>query len=172
MAGKKLVRSMNDLVLGVASSALGVYLLTSKNIIKNDVATAAGGPFAQAGTYVDLLAGILIALAVILIVKSFNFKQSENVTGFTFLWNKEIVITAISLIMYTIFLPIIGFTITTFVLLLLLVSIFSIKEITRGERKLTRTEMKKVLLLAVIFSVVMLLMIFVVFSVFLKVTLP
>jgi len=172
MAEKKIVRSMNDLVLGVLSIVLGIYLLTSKNIVKNDVATGAGGPFAQAGTYVDLLAGILLVLAVVLVVKSFNFKKSDNVTGFTFLWNKEIVITAISLILYTILLPIIGFTITTLALLLLLVSVFSAKEITRGERKLTKAEKKKVLLLAVVFSLVMLLVIYVVFSVLLKVTLP
>jgi hypothetical protein len=172
MSEKKIVRSMNDLVLGVLSIILAIYLLTSKNIVKNDVATGAGGPFAQAGTYVDLLAGILLILAAVLVIKSFNFKKTDNVTGFTFLWNKEIVITAISLILYTILLPIIGFTITTLALLLVLVTVFSTKEITRGERKLTKAERKKVLLLSVVFSLVMLLVIYVVFSVLLKVTLP
>lgn len=172
MAGKKLIKSMNNLVLGVFSIALGIYLLTSKKIVANDIATGAGGRFAQAGTYVHLLAMILIGLAAILIIKSFNFKKSDDTTGFVFLWNKEIVITALSLIVYTYLLPRIGFTFSTFPLLFILVFVFSTKETTKGERKLTRQEVKKLLLLALLFSLAMLLVIYLVFSVLLKVTMP
>lgn len=172
MATRKLIKSMNNLVLGVLSVALGIYLLTSDHIVSNDIATGAGGRFAQAGTYVDLLAMVLIGLAVILIVKSFNFTRSEETTGFIFHWNKEILITAVALVVYTFLLPRLGFTFTTFPLLFLLVAVFAAKEVTKGERKLTRQERRKILLLASVFSVAMLVVVFLVFTVLLKTTLP
>jgi hypothetical protein len=172
MATKKIVRSMNDLVLGIGTFILSIYLLTSKNIISSDIATGAGGRFAQAGTYVDLLAYILIILSVVLIVKAFNWAKREDTTGFIFLLNKEIVISVLAMVAYTWLLPRLGFTLTTLPFLFGLVILFSAKEITKGERKLTKAELKKVLLLATIFSVGMLLIVFLVFSVILKVTMP
>lgn len=55
---KKIIRSTNDLLLAVLMSGLSIFLLLSKKIITG-VENGLGGMWAQASTYIHLLAGAL-----------------------------------------------------------------------------------------------------------------
>ena len=60
---KKIIRSTNDLLLAVLMGGLSIFLLLSKKIITG-VENGLGGMWAQASTYIHLLAGILLAMAI------------------------------------------------------------------------------------------------------------
>ena len=60
---KKIIRSTNDLLLAVLMGGLSIFLLLSKKIITG-VENGLGGMWAQASTYIHLLAGILLAMAL------------------------------------------------------------------------------------------------------------
>ena len=55
---KKIIRSTNDLLLAVLMGGLSIFLLLSKKIITG-VENGLGGMWAQASTYIHLLAGAL-----------------------------------------------------------------------------------------------------------------
>ena len=56
---KKVIRSTNDLLLAVLMGAASIFLLTSDKVITG-VENGLGGAWAQASTYIHLLAGILL----------------------------------------------------------------------------------------------------------------
>ena len=60
---KKIIRSTNDLLLAVLMGGLSIFLLLSKKIITG-VENGLGDIWAQASTYIHLLAGILLAMAI------------------------------------------------------------------------------------------------------------
>ena len=60
---KKITLSTNDLLLAVLMGGLSIFLLLSKKIITG-VENGLGGMWAQASTYIHLLAGILLAMAI------------------------------------------------------------------------------------------------------------
>jgi len=163
---------MNDFVLGCLMLPLGLYVSLSKGIIKNNVVINTGGPFARADVYIRMLSAMIAFLALLLIVKSINFTKSKEVKGFKFVMNKEIALTALSLVVYTFVLPRIGFTISTSVLMYFLVFMLSVRELTGGERKLTRKELHKLLLISAIYTVVLVIAVYLVFSKLLGVSLP
>ena len=105
MSKPKLLKNVNDFILGCLMLVLGLYIFLSKGIIKNNVATNTGGMFARADVYIRMLAGLIAFLAFLLIIKSFNYKKSQDIKGFRFVMNKEIALTALSLIVYTLVLP-------------------------------------------------------------------
>ena len=151
---------------------LGLYIIFNKGIIKNNVALNTGGIFARADVYIRMIAGLIAFLAFLLILKSINFSKSKEVKGFIFVMNKEIALTALSLVVYTFVLPRIGFTISTSVLMFFLVFMLSVRELTGGERKLTRKELHKLLLISVIYTIVLVVVVYLVFSKLLGVSLP
>ena len=172
MSKPRLIKKMNDFVLGCLMLPFGLYIFLSKGIIKNNVIINTGGLFARADVYIRMLSGMIAILALILIVKSINFSRSKETQGFKFVMNKEIALTAFSLVVYTFVLPRIGFTISTSVLMFFLVFMLSVRELTGGERKLTRKELQKLLLISAIYTVVLVIAVYLVFSKLLGVSLP
>ncbi len=172
MSKPKLLKNVNDFILGCLMLVLGLYISFSKGIIKNNVISNTGGLFARADVYIRMLAGLIAFLAFLLIIKSINFSKSKESKGFTFIMNKEIALTALSLIVYTLALPRIGFAISTTVLMFFLVFMLSIRELTGGDRKLTKKELQKLLLISAIYTVLLVIAVYLVFSKLLGVSLP
>lgn len=57
---EKVIRSTNDLLLAILMAGVSIFLLSSDKIITG-VENGLGGFWAQASSYITLLAGILLA---------------------------------------------------------------------------------------------------------------
>ena len=100
---KKVIRSTNDLLLAVLMGAASIFLLTSDKVITG-VENGLGGAWAQASTYIHLLAGILLALSVLQLIYAINFKANGEHQKLHIPVSKEIIITAVSLVLYALLL--------------------------------------------------------------------
>ena len=74
---KKIIRSTNDLLLAVLMGGLSIFLLLSKKIITG-VENGLGGMWAQASTYIHLLAGILLAMAILQLIYAIDFRGAAE----------------------------------------------------------------------------------------------
>ena len=167
---KKFIRSTNDIVLAVIMGILSTFLLLSKGIIIG-VENGLGGIWAQASTYIHLLAGILLALSILQLICAFDFKGNAEHKKLTIPVSKEIIITAIALILYALLLPILTFFPCTLAVIIVLCGTFAMKE-NEANPELQGKLPKKQLLAIVIYSVVLTVVLWLVFTQLLKCVLP
>lgn len=168
---KNAIKNANDLLLSVLMGAVGIFLLTNKKIITG-VENGLGGVWAQASTYIHLLAGILLGLAVLQLIYAINFKKSDDVKKLTIPVSKEIIITAVALVLYGLLLPVVTFFPCTIALIFVLCATFAMKE-NEGDPELKGKKLpKKQLITIVIYSVVLTIILWVLFTQILKCVLP
>lgn len=167
---KKVIRSTNDLLLAVLMGALSIFLLTSDKVITG-VENGLGGAWAQASTYIHLLAGILLALSVLQLIYAINFKGDGEHQKLRIPISKEIVITAVALVLYALLLPTLTFFPCTLALLIVLCGTFAMKE-NQGDPELKGKLPKKQVVTIIIYSAVLTVVLWVVFTQLLKCVLP
>lgn len=167
---KNMIRSANDLVLSVLMGIVSIFLLTNKNIITG-VENGLGGFWAKASTYVHLLAGILLALAVLQLIYAVNFKRDGANQKLNIPISREIVITAITLVLYALLLPVLTFFPCTLALLIILCGTFAMKE-NQGESEQRVKLSKKQVISIVIYSVILTIVLWFLFTQLLKCVLP
>jgi len=175
MADKpKPIRSVNDLIIGIALFLLGVYILFTKHVMQGTADTGAGGILVRPDVYVRVIGGGIALFSLILSLKAINFKKSERTTGFKFAMNKEVAFTVAALILYVFLLPLITFFPSTFLLLFFLNFIYMRKEIgdEPTEEKPGRKTAARRAAVAAVYSVLLTILVYVVFSYVLKVALP
>lgn len=102
---KKIIRSTNDLLLAVLMGGLSIFLLLSKKIITG-VENGLGGMWAQASTYIHLLAGILLAMAILQLIYAIDFRGAAEHKKLSIPVSREIAITAAALVLYALLLPV------------------------------------------------------------------
>lgn len=66
-----------DLLFGVLTSLISLYLLLSPNIVAGITLLDSSIVFARAGTYVRILGGLLLVLSVILCLRALFWKKGE-----------------------------------------------------------------------------------------------
>ena len=154
---KNLIRSTNDLLLSVLMGAVSIFLLTSDKIITG-VENGLGGAWAQASTY--LLAGILLALSALQLIYAINFKSGGAHQKLRIPISREIVITAAALVLYALLLPTLTFFPCTLALNIVLCGTFGMKL------------SKKQVIFTVVYSVVLTIVLWVLFTQILKCVLP
>ena len=167
---KNLIKSTNDLCLGLLMGALGIFLLVSDKVVTGK-SNGMGGFWAQASTYIQLLAVILVALAVLQLLYAFNFKKGGEHQKLNIPINREIVIVGVCLIAYALLLPTLTFFPCTLALSIITCGTFQMKEnsgVGDGSRKLS----KKQIISNLIYSVLLTLALWVVFTKLLKCVLP
>lgn len=167
---KKLIKSTNDLLLSLLMGGIGIFLLVNKSIIKGK-SNGMGGYWAQADTYIRLLAVMLLALAVLQLLYAIDFKLSDEHKPLNIPINREIVITACCLILYALLLPKLTFFPCTLAMNIILCGTFQMKEnsgVGDGSRKLST----KQIIANLIYSVLLTLALWVVFTKLLKCVLP
>ncbi len=103
-------------------------MLLCPGIISNIPKMSTGGFFSRADVYIKGIGAILAFVSLLLIIKSINFTRSSDISPLKIQLNKEIVITAILLILYTLTLPGYGFFVTTPILLFILNLMYALKE--------------------------------------------
>ena len=167
---KKVIRSTNDLLLAILMAGVSIFLLSSDKIITG-VENGLGGFWAQASSYITLLAGILLGLSVLQLIYAINFKGVGEHTGLHIPISKEIVITAVALVLYALLLPVLAFFPCTLVLNIVLCGTFALKE-NQGNEELKGKLPKKQVLSIVIYSVALTVCLWLLFTQVLKCVLP
>ena len=169
----KFIKNVNDFVIGLALLALGCYVLFTDKIIFGNVMKTPGGPLVHPAVYARLLGGILTFLAAILVIKSFNWSRKAVVVPFHFIMTPHIFLTVVALIIYTFLLPRIGFIVTTFVLNFFLTCLFLHREKTgEGKPQLMKKDIIRSLIHITIYSTILLIVIYFLFTRVLFVNLP
>ena len=167
---KKVIRSTNDLLLAVLMGAVSVFLLTSGKVITG-VENGLGGAWAQASTYIHLLAGILLALSVLQLIYAINFKANGEHQKLHIPVSKEIIITAVTLVLYALLLPVLTFFPCTLALNIILCGTFAMKE-NEGDPELKGKLPKKQIVHIIIYAAVLTVVLWVLFTQILKCVLP
>jgi hypothetical protein len=163
---------MNDFIGGVLLMALGLYLCVDKNIIQGRVTTGNGGVMVRPDMYLRMLGGLLAFLALLMVIRSINFKKVAEVVGFKFIITMENGLTVVALVLYTIALPMIGFAISTFVLTVFLVLLYMRKEFKIRFREIGSKELRKRLVTTFVFATILDVFVYIIFAKVLHVTLP
>jgi hypothetical protein len=169
----KLVKSPNDCLIGVALLAIGIYVMLTDKVVQGEVVTGNGGVFVRPDIYVRMLGGCLAFFAAILVLKSFNWKRSKNTKKFTFVITREIILTLVALIAYVFLLNIIHFFAATFLLTFFLTAMFFKKEMSALEtEKPAKNIMMRRLIVMAVYSAVLTIAVYLLFSNVLNVALP
>ena len=166
---KKIIKSTNDLLLALIMGGLSIFLLVSDQTVTGKT-NGMGGFWAQASTYINLLAGMMLAMSVLQLIYAINFKGDEKqFSKLSIPVNREIVITAVALVLYALLLPILTFFPCTLALTIILTGTFMMKENSgTGDRKLS----KKQLIIAVVYSGILTVALYLIFTYLLKCVLP
>jgi len=174
MVKMKLIKNTNDFIIGLVLLALGIYVVLTDDIVIGFIpATLPGGDLTRPDMYVRLIGGFLALCAAILVIKSINFTRSADTIGFRFAISREIVLTALALVAYTMLLTRIGFFASSFLLIFFLTAMYLRKEKAGdGSRPTTRKEIIKEFVRIFVYSVLLVLAVYLIFTRVLFVALP
>ena len=164
------IKNMNDFISGLLFCAGGLWLMFSKNITEGRILASQNQGIIKADTYIRMLGGLVVLLAVIMIIRSINFKRAAEIKAFEFHITKESFLTLIALIAFIILLKPLGFALTTFSFTFFIVIVYMLREMK--EKEISRREKIKKFVIAGIFSFVLVLVVYLVFSRVLLVMLP
>ena len=178
----KCIKKMNDFVLGILMILLSAFLVFGK-ITETEVKTGQGGFLVRSDVWLRMMGVFLVIVAVILIIRSFGknirnhaFAASgadgEEAEGFHFYLDSTVVAVIVSLIVYALALPKVGFMITTFLMCLYLVILFSVKEQSLTFRTVPKALWGKLLVKGVLSAAVMLAVFWFIFGKLLSVQFP
>ena len=148
----KCIKKMNDFVLGILMILLSAFLVFGK-ITETEVKTGQGGFLVRSDVWL-------------------RKKEGEEAEGFHFYLDSTVVAVIVSLIVYALALPKVGFMITTFLMCLYLVILFSVKEQSLTFRTVPKALWGKLLVKGVLSAAVMLAVFWFIFGKLLSVQFP
>ena len=161
---------MNDLIGGSLLCAGGLWLIFSKSITEGRILTSQNQGIIRADTYIRMLGGLVAFLALLMIVRSINFRGNGEAKAFQFHITKESFLTLAALIAFIVLLKPLGFAITTFLFTFFIVSIYMLREIR--DKGLSRKQKIRKFIIAAIFSFILVFVVYLIFSKVLLVMLP
>ena len=164
------IKSMNDFVCGILLTGLGIWLVLSKNVTEGRILKAHDQGFIRPDSYIRIIGWLIIILAVIIAVRAINFKREKETSALWFRISKESFLSFVALGLFIFFLPRLGFAISTFVFGFFTVTLYMLKE-TEHQGFNRRQKIKRILFSAV-FSIALVLLIYLVFTKILLVVLP
>jgi hypothetical protein len=167
----KWFKSMNDFLVVLIMTGIGCFLVFSDKIVARQGTTIpAGGIWVRADMYIRLLGGFLLFLTLLLFIKNLNFRKSSETTPIRIPVTRQAVITILSLVVYTLILRTLGFALSTFLVSFFLVGYYMKLE-NRG-KVINRRLLIRMLFTNLIFSVGLVIVIYVAFGIVLRVSLP
>jgi putative tricarboxylic transport membrane protein len=165
----KLFKSVNDFIIGIALMGVGIFIVQYKNIVRGQISDSVGGILVRPDVYVRMIGILLIICSLILVIKSINYKRSDKTEGFHFVLTKEVALTGLSLLLYAALLEPVGFYISTFLVTLFLTCMYMRKEKSGEDKKLLS---RGALIVALVYSIVMVVVVYLIFAKILNVVLP
>lgn len=164
------IKNMNDFIGGILLMMGGMWLMVSKNITEGRILLSQRQGFIQADTYIRMLGGLVFFLAVIMCVRSINFKKEGETEAFTFSITRESFLTFVALVAFIALLKPLGFAVATFLFSSFVVSLYMLKE-TR-DKGLSRKKKIAKLAFSCVFSLILVFVVYLIFAKGLLVTLP
>jgi hypothetical protein len=166
-----LIKKTNDLILGICSLIISLWLVLDSSLIKG-FALVSSTPFlARPDVYVRIIAAVWAILALLLVLKSLNLTgQVTERVKFSFNLPLVTLLPMVAFIFCILILEDVGFFISSFVLMTVMCFVFQLKEkhLTLRADK----EVFKILGISCGFSVVLVFSLEQIFTHLLKVTLP
>ena len=165
------IKNMSDFVIGLALLAGGLWLMFSSNITEGRILTAHQVQgMLRADTYIKVLGGLVSFLAFIMVVRSFNFDKTSETQAFKFSMSKESLLTFVGLALFIILLRPLGFALVTFLFSFSIICLYMFKEIKN--KGLDRGKLIKKVIFTVVFSLLLVLAVYLIFGKVLLVQLP
>jgi hypothetical protein len=173
MKETKIFKSVNDFIIGAALALLGVYILITEHVVESAFKSEEGGILVRPDVYVRLIGGCLVFFSIVLILKSIKYTKSEQVKPFTFIMTREVAMTLAALVLYTFLLPVIHFFPATFLVIFFLTWLYARKERSSqsGDKPDGKVFIRRFLVYAV-FSIILVVAVYLVFEKVLLVALP
>jgi hypothetical protein len=168
----KLLKSVNDFIIGIVLLGFGIFITSYKNIVRGRISESVGGYLVRPDVYVRMIGVLLIVCSLILVIKSINFQRSAETKGFRFVMTREVALTGIALLLYSVALEPVGFAISTFLLTMFLTCLYMRKERRGGENPPAPRLPLRSLVIAAAYSVAMVIVVYVMFAKLLNVILP
>ncbi|MBO6270601.1 MAG: tripartite tricarboxylate transporter TctB family protein [Clostridium sp.] len=165
------IRHKNDMVLGLITTAFSMFLIFGK-ITEQKVNTNQSGFFGRPDVWIRGLGILMLLISVILMVRAINFKKEETEDRFHFYIDSTVVGLVISLILYTVLLPKLGFIITTFAETFYLALLFTVRERGLSFRTVPGKDWGGILIKCIITAAVLLVIFWIVFGKLLAIQLP
>lgn len=173
MKNLKPLKSTNDFIIGTLFLILGIYVLTTNNILLDSIGASQGTIWIiRPDIYVRGIGCLITAFSVILVLKSINWKRSEETTKFTFAMSKEVLLSIGALIIYAFIFPRVGFALSSFLLIFFLTFIYMCKEMSGKQDKITKKDRIKYAIYSVIYAAILVTVVYLIFSKILYVVLP
>ena len=166
-----MIRKMNDFVLSLIMIVLSLFLMFGE-VTQGGSSLGQGGILSEADTYLKFIAFLLLVVSAIMFFRSFDFKRSGEKESFKFSMTILVALVALYLVIYTLVLPIIGFEISTFVLAFLLCFSFGVKEDDIALKDADFKVIGPILLRSLVFSILMVIALYLIFGKLLQIQLP
>lgn len=167
-----MIKKENDFVLGILTLIFSGFLFFGK-LTKNVPEYSQGGLFARADVWIRMIAVMLAVVAVLLVISSLNFTaKKEEKDPFHFVLDGTMICTAGALICYALLFPVLGFEMTTFLEIIFLTGLYTLKEEGKAIRDINRQEWIRIGKKSVITAAVMLIVLWLIFGKLLAVQLP
>ena len=164
------IKNMNDFIAGILLMAGGLWLMLSKTIIEGRILKSQSQGLIRPDTYIRILGVLVFFLAALMVIRSINFKKEAETKAFVFHGTKEGFLTLVALILFVALLKPLGFMVVTPLLTFFIVCIYMLKE--TKDQGLTRREMIKKFVVAGVYSIVLVWVVYLLFSKIMLVSLP
>ena len=164
------IKNMNDFIGGMLLSVAGLWLMLSNNITEGRILRAHSQGIIRPDTYIRILGGLVLLLALIMVVRSINFKKAGETKALEFRISKESILTFAGLALFLIFLRPLGFAVVVFLFSFSIGCVYLLRE-TKDLGLSGREKIKKMIFIG-IFSMVLVLAVYLIFGKVLLVQLP
>lgn len=166
------IKHVNDFILAITMIVLSLFLLFYPGITTAIPKLAQGGFFTRADTYIRMLAMILLIAATVLLIRSLTALSADGKGKFYFLLDRTISLTVAALVIYTLLLPKAGFFVTSFVMIIFLNLLYCFQEKNRKLKEYSCQELCVMALSAAVYALILMLVLWLVFTKLLGVRLP
>jgi hypothetical protein len=166
----KKIKDMNGFFGGIVLMAGGAWLMLSNNITEGRILRAQAQGIVRPDTYIRMLGCLVLFLAFLMAVRSINFKKEAETKALGFQISRESLVTFIGLVLFLVLLKPLGFAVVTFLFCFTVSCVYMLKE-TKGIGLGRKDTAKRIIVLG-IFSLIMVLAVYLIFGKVLLVQLP
>ncbi len=165
------IKRKKEFILAIIMIVIGMFLILYDGIIMNLPAVDRGGYFNRPDVWIRFWALLLVIDSVVVLIRSI-VKEPEGGVEKPFYIDLTITLIALSLLLYIFLLPAIGFIPSTFLIVLFLNIMFVLRERRQKITEVPKPELLKMIGFSVLYSAVLVVVLYFVFAHGLKVVFP
>ena len=165
------IKRKKEFILAIIMIVIGMFLILYDGIIMNLPTVDRGGYFNRPDVWIRFWALLLVIDSVVVLIRSI-VKEPEGGVEKPFYIDLTITLIALSLLLYIFLLPAIGFIPSTFLIVLFLNIMFVLRERRQKITEVPKPELLKMIGFSVLYSAVLVVVLYFVFAHGLKVVFP